>query len=167
MCVCQSCPTLWTGPMDCRLPNSSVHGIFQTRVSSHSLLHGIFLTQELNLGIPHCREIFYHLSHQGSSSRPLCSFIFLYNINHWSGITLYIHLFPVLPPLWRIKLCFVQLYAPLQIWKSASYSMLCYAKSLQSCPTLCHPIDGSPPGFPVPGILARTLEWVSYSIEPL
>ena len=36
------------------------------------------------------------------------------------------------------------------------------AKSLQSCPTLCDPIDGSPPGSPVPGILqARTLEWVS------
>ena len=38
------------------------------------------------------------------------------------------------------------------------------AKSLQSCPTLCDPIDGSPPGFPVPGILqARTLEWVFIS----
>ena len=36
------------------------------------------------------------------------------------------------------------------------------AKSLQSCPTLCDPINGSPPGFPVPGILlARTLEWVA------
>ena len=36
------------------------------------------------------------------------------------------------------------------------------AKSLQSCPTLCDPIDGSPPGFPVPGILqARILEWVA------
>ena len=34
------------------------------------------------------------------------------------------------------------------------------AKSLQSCPTLCNPIDGNPPGSPVPGILqARTLEW--------
>ena len=34
------------------------------------------------------------------------------------------------------------------------------AKSLQSCPTLCDPIDSSPPGFPVPGILqARVLEW--------
>jgi len=42
--------------------------------------------------------------------------------------------------------------------------MLCYAKSLQSCPTLCDPIDGSPPGSPVPGILqARTLEWVAIS----
>ena len=40
------------------------------------------------------------------------------------------------------------------------------AKSLQSCPTLCDPINGSPPGFPVPGILlARTLEWVAISFS--
>ena len=38
------------------------------------------------------------------------------------------------------------------------------AKSLQSCPTLCNPIDGTPPGFPIPGILqARTLEWGAIS----
>ena len=40
------------------------------------------------------------------------------------------------------------------------------AKSLQSCPTVCDPIDGSPPGSPVPGILqARTLEWVAISFS--
>ena len=40
------------------------------------------------------------------------------------------------------------------------------AKSLQSCPTLCDPIGGSPPGSPVPGILqARTLEWVATSFS--
>ena len=40
------------------------------------------------------------------------------------------------------------------------------AKSLQSCPTLCDPIDGSPPGSPVPGIIqARTLEWVAISFS--
>ena len=40
------------------------------------------------------------------------------------------------------------------------------AKSLQSCPTLCDPIDGSPPGFPVPGILqARVLEWVAIAFS--
>ena len=40
------------------------------------------------------------------------------------------------------------------------------AKSLQSCLTLCDPIDGSPPGFPVPGILqARTLQWVAISFS--
>ena len=40
------------------------------------------------------------------------------------------------------------------------------AKLLQSCPTLCDPIDGSPPGSPVPGILqARTMEWVAISFQ--
>ena len=40
------------------------------------------------------------------------------------------------------------------------------AKSLQSCLTLCDPIDGGPPGSPVPGILqARTLEWVAISFS--
>ena len=40
------------------------------------------------------------------------------------------------------------------------------AKSLQSCPTLCDPIDSSPPGSPVPWILkAKTLEWVAISFS--
>ena len=40
------------------------------------------------------------------------------------------------------------------------------SKSLQSCPTLCDPIDSSPPGSPVPGILQeRTLEWVAISFS--
>ena len=40
------------------------------------------------------------------------------------------------------------------------------AKSLQSCPTLCDPVDGSPPGCPIPGILqARTLEWAAISFS--
>ena len=40
------------------------------------------------------------------------------------------------------------------------------AKSLQLCPTLCDPIDGSPPGSPVPGIIqTRTLEWVAISFS--
>ena len=42
------------------------------------------------------------------------------------------------------------------------------AKSHQSCPTLCDPTDGSPPGSLIPGILqARTLEWVAISFFPL
>ena len=44
--------------------------------------------------------------------------------------------------------------------------MLCYAKSLQSCPTLCDPIDDSSPGSAIPGILqARILEWVAISFS--
>ena len=46
------------------------------------------------------------------------------------------------------------------------YHTAAAAKSLQSCPTLCDPIDGSPPGSPIPGILqARTLEWVAISFS--
>ena len=44
-----------------------------------------------------------------------------------------------------------------------SYAAAAAAKSLQSCPTLCEPIDGSPPGSSIPGILqARTLEWLPF-----
>ena len=47
-----------------------------------------------------------------------------------------------------------------------SESAAAAAKSPQSCPTLCDPRDGSPPGSPVPGILqARTLEWVAISFS--
>ena len=57
-------------PMDCSLPHSSIHGIFQARESTgmncHFLLQRIFPTQELNLGLWHCRQTLYHLSHQGS-----------------------------------------------------------------------------------------------------
>ena len=47
-----------------------------------------------------------------------------------------------------------------------NYYAAAAAKSLQSCPTLCDPIDGGPLGSPVPGILqARTLEWVAISFS--
>ena len=50
--------------------------------------------------------------------------------------------------------------------KSKIHAALAAAKSLQSCPTQCDPIDGSPPGSPIPGILqARTLEWVAISFS--
>ena len=46
------------------------------------------------------------------------------------------------------------------------YAAAAATKSLQSCPTLCDPRDGSPPGSPIPGILqARTLEWVAISFS--
>ena len=60
----------------------------------------------------------------------------------------------------------------LVVWFSAHaplyLSLAAAAKSLQSCPTLCDPIDGSPSGSPIPGILqARTLEWVAISFSIL
>ena len=52
------------------------------------------------------------------------------------------------------------------VWGGHVHTAAATAKSLQSCPTLCDPIDGSPPGFAVPGILqARTLEWVAIAFS--
>ena len=52
------------------------------------------------------------------------------------------------------------------LFKATPHWLAAAAKSLQSCPTLCDPTDGSPPGSPVPGILqARTLEWVAISFS--
>ena len=67
-------PTLHD-PLDCSLPGSPVHGILQARILEWmaialsrecSLLQGIFPSQESNPGLPHCRRILYHLSHQRS-----------------------------------------------------------------------------------------------------
>ena len=66
--VSQSCLTL-CDPMDCSPPDSSVHGDSpgkNTGVGSLSRLQGIFPTQGLSPGLPHCRWILYHLSHPGS-----------------------------------------------------------------------------------------------------
>ena len=66
--VAQSCLILCYR-VDCSLPGSSVHGDFtgkNTGVGCHALLQGIFPTQGSNPGLPHCRQISYSLSHQGS-----------------------------------------------------------------------------------------------------
>ena len=61
---------------------------------------------------------------------------------------------------------FYQLCSFFQSLGTLELSAAAAAKSLQSCPTLCDPIDVTPPGSPVPGILqARTLEWVAISFS--
>ena len=87
-------------------------------VGCHSL-QGIFLTQGSNPDLPHCRQILYCLSHQGSP-------------NHWK----------------RLDTC------------------ICVTKSLQSCPTLCNPMDCSLPCSSVHGIFqAVVLEWIAISFS--
>ena len=83
----------------------------------------------------------------------------------WSLVPL-----PFLKPAWTSGSSWF-MYCWSLAWRILSITLLvcaaaAAAKSLQSCPTLCDPIDGSPPGFPVPGILqARTLEWVAISFS--
>ena len=66
--VAQLCPTLWD-PMDCSPPGSLVHEDSpgkNTRVGCHSFIQGIFLTQGSKPDLLHCRQIPYHLNHEGS-----------------------------------------------------------------------------------------------------
>ena len=63
-------------------------------------------------------------------------------------------------------MCVVHIYIYIYIYLQWTTPAAAAAKSLQSCPTLCNPIDGSPLGSSVPGILqARTLEWVAISFS--
>ena len=76
---------------------------------------------------------------------------------------------PLLPIFYSLTLLFWKFSNLQKIWKISTINnpkSFFFAKSLQSCLTRCDPIDGSPPGFPVPGILqARTLEWVVISFS--
>ena len=68
LCLVTQCPTL-CDPTDCSPPGSSVHGASpgkNTGVGCHALLQRIFPIQRSNPGLPHCRQILYHLSYQGS-----------------------------------------------------------------------------------------------------
>ena len=83
--------------------------------------------------------------------------------NHWAGTTT---LNMCMPRIWRrpseVLASWVYFAAALVNKDYAAAA----AKSLQSCPTLCDPIDGGPPDSPIPGVLqARTLEWVAISFS--
>ena len=66
---------LFATPMDCSLPDTSDNGDSpgqNTGVGCHALFQGIFPTQGSKPGLPHCRQILYHLSHQGSRDICIC-----------------------------------------------------------------------------------------------
>ena len=75
--IAQLCPTLGN-PTDCSPPGSSVHGNSpskNTGVGCHALLQGIFPIQGSNSGLPHCRQILYCLSLQGSLTLSTAFFL--------------------------------------------------------------------------------------------
>ena len=124
------------------------------RVGSLPFLQGIFPTQGSNPGPPHCRWILYQLSLKGSPSIPACVAYLSSSISSQSRNGT------------RLSCTAGRFFTNWAIREAILLCTLCYAKSLQSCPTLCNPIDNSPPGSPVPGILqARTLEWVAISFS--
>jgi len=144
----KSCPTL-CDPMDCSLPRSSLHGIFQAIVLewiaiSFSRLPCIGPPQRPTLGWQQF-SFFESRMKEAKCGKMIFKSKFLYAVMREN-----------------------QMYfqGPRNLTHMHFLRKLLAAKSLQSCPTLCDPIDGSPPGSPVPGILqARTLEWVAISFS--
>ena len=84
MLVAQSCPTLGD-LMDCSPPGFSLYGILQARILEWVAIpssRGIFPIQGLNLGLLHCRQILYHVSHQGSHE-PMSIIIYTHILFLW------------------------------------------------------------------------------------
>ena len=144
MKVAQLCLTL------CNLTDYPVHGILQARILEWVAISFSRGCSEprLNPGLPHCRRILYQRGkpkNTGVGSLPPLQRIFPTQVSNQD--------------LLHCKWILYQLSYKLCLAAAA-------AKSLQSCPTLCDPIDGSLQGSAVPGILqARTLEWVAISFS--
>ena len=130
--------------MDHTSPGSSVHGDSlgkNTGVGCHALLQGIFLTQGSNPGLLHCRQILYHLSHQGSP-----------RILGWVAYPFSRGTF--WPGNWIRVSCITHGFFTSWATREAP-------EVAQSCTTLCDPMD-----YTVHGILqARILEWVASLLQ--
>ena len=158
--VTQSCPTLWD-PMDCSPPGFTVRGDSpgkNTEVGCHALLQGIFPTQGSNPGLPHCRWILYHLSHQGSSrilEWVACPFS---RGSSWpknrTGVSC-------------VAGRFFTSWATGEAHNTASVQ---FGSVSQSCLTLCDPMNRSTPGLPVhhqlPKFTQTHVHQVSDAIQP-
>ena len=102
-----------------------------------------------------------HRGHPSTSFHDILSCTFL-SVSAWVWASPVAQLVKNLPAMRETWVRSLGCQGPLEKVQAAAAA----AKSLQSCPTLCDPIDGSPPGSPVPGILqTRTLEWVALSFS--
>ena len=135
MKVAQSCSTLCDPKAS---PGQNTGG------GSLSLLQGIFPTQGLNPSFPHFRQILYLLSHQGSPRKL-----------EWVDYPFFRR--SSQPRNWNLVSCTAGRFFTCWAMREAHVATAA-AKSLQSCPTLCNPIDGSPPGSPSPGF-SRQEHW--------
>ena len=140
--------------MACQVPLPMEFSRQEFWVGRRSLLQEIFSTHGSNLSLLHCRQILYHLSHQYRAN-IICSMLIVGKLKQKK----------------KKRNCKNNVG---YIWNNlvkmtpaaAAAAAAAAAKSLQSCLTLCDPIDSSPPGSAVHGILqARTLEWVAISFS--
>ena len=146
--VTQLCPTL-CDPMDCSTPGFPVHHQFPELTQNH--VHQVVMPSNHRIlcGPLLLLPSIFASTRVSSNESALC----IRGPKYWS-FSFNISPSNEHPGLISFRIDWFDLLAAAA------------AKSLQSCPTLCNPIDGSPPGSPVPGILqARTLEWVAISFS--
>ena len=164
--VSQSCPTL-SGPMNCSLPGSSIHGIFQARVLewgaiAFSAWHKKTLQKCLNNGT--CFLSYNQRPGWGESRYPnwqLAS-------PRWSGSWLHQPAqLSALLNLLQIAFLKNQYWSTVSfVWSIQGIICMCVCSFAKSCLTLCDPMGCSPPGSSVHGISqARILEWVAISFS--
>ena len=143
-----SCVQFFCNSMDCSLPGSSVHGIFQARI-----LEWVAIALSRKSSRPWDRTCVSCLAGRFFTTEPPAKTeqsTVLWEPKGYND--------------WLPRRGKTGGFRNIRMgsWRITAAA----AKSLQSCPTLCDPIDGSPPGSPVPGILqARTLEWVAISFS--
>ena len=117
----------------------------------------MFLRKKLSINTFHQQ---YHLSHQILKNSDYCTLLCQLLTDQKYHLLLSPHAYTIFSNQNCITVNWLTSNQP------AAAAAAAAAKSLQSCPTLCDPIDGSPPGSPVPGILqARTLEWIAISFS--
>jgi len=165
--IAQSCLTI-SDPMDCSSPGLPVHHQFSELTQTH--VHWISEAIQPSHPLSSPSPTFNFFQHQGlfkwvSSSHQVAKgleFQLLHQSFQWifRNDFLYDGLVGESKGLSRV-------FSNTTVQKHQFFSASAKsAKSLQSCPTLCNPIDSSPPGSPIPGILqARTLEWVTISFS--
>ena len=168
--VTQSCPTL-CDPMNRSTPGLPIHHhlLEFTQTHIHRVSDAFQPSHPLSSPSPLAPNPSHHQSlfQWVNSSHEVAKVLeFSFSIIPWSrGLKIYLW---TLQHMWKLvcesnACCPCRHYILRDFFPSAAAAA---AKSLQSCPTLCNPIDGSPPGSPVPGILqARTLEWVAISFS--
>ena len=136
--------------MDCCQSGSSVHGDSpdkNTWAGCHALLQGIFPSQGSNPGLPHCRQVLYHLSHQKAQEfwigMPIFSSGGFSRPRNWTGVS-----------------CIAGRFFPSLATRQAHNSISVQFSSVsQLCPTLCDPMNLSTPGLPVHHQLPNACLW--------
>ena len=151
--------------MDCSPPGSSIHGIVQARILEQAAISSSrrsSLTQGSNprSKSPALQAGSLPLEPPG---KPLVANLWGQRILYYKGCPVHYSIFTIIPGFYPLDTSSPHSHSPSSVGTTKNTSAAA-AKSLQSCPTLCDPVDSRPPGSP--GILqARTLEWVAISFS--